>query len=49
MDFNMCSNRSLSLILSLINQDFVSVGGFFGKGEQAAFFHKVNTTVNEFL
>ena len=36
-----CSNRPLSLTLSLINQEFITVGGFFRKGKQAIFLHHV--------
>ena len=42
-------NRSLSLISSLINQDFVTIGSFFGKRKQTSLFHKVNFPMKHFF
>lgn len=36
----------MSLILSLIDQDFVTVSGGFGKGEQAAFLDEVDRALD---
>ena len=45
MDSSMCSNRSLSLISSLINQFFVMVSALNGKRKQGAVFHNIHRTV----
>ena len=39
---NMCSSLPLSLITSLINQDFIIVSRLLCKGQQGAFLHQIN-------
>ena len=39
----------MSLTSSLINQNFVTIGGFFGKRKQASFFHKINFAMKQFF
>lgn len=47
MAFRICSRRPLSLIFSLIDQQFVAFHGFFGKREKPIRLHHVNLALEQ--
>lgn len=49
MASNMCSRRPLSLIGSLIDNPFITIGRLLGKRHQRAIGHKVNISAKQVL
>lgn len=49
IDSAICCNLEISLIGSIINQDFIAVSGRTGKTHQAVLCDKINPTVKDIL